>query len=41
MPVEKLSPALDNIIDSDAPIEEHGTGYGGSEGPAEGPGLVE
>ena len=37
MPIEKLSPALDNIIDMDAPIEEHGSGYGGGEGPAEGP----
>ena len=37
MPIEKLSPALDAIIDTDAPIAEHGSGYGGSEGPAEGP----
>ena len=37
MPIEKLSSALDAIIDADAPIEEHGSGYGGGEGPAEGP----
>ncbi|CAI8057258.1 Gluconolactonase [Geodia barretti] len=37
MPIEKLSSALDAIIDGDAPIEEHGSGFGGGEGPAEGP----
>ena len=37
MPIEKLSPTLDAIIDGDAPIVEHGSGFGGAEGPAEGP----
>ena len=37
MPIEKFSDALDAIIEADAAISEHGSGYGGSEGPAEGP----
>ena len=35
--IEKLDPALDNIIDTSQPIQELASGYGGDLGPAEGP----
>ena len=37
MPIERIEAALDRIIASDAEINELGNGYGGDEGPAEGP----
>ena len=37
MPIEKAAPELDRIIASDQTIEELGAGYGGDQGPAEGP----
>ena len=39
MPIERLSPALDDIIDSNSisMIDSQGFSFGGSEGPAEGP----
>ncbi len=37
MPIERLSPELDRIISADEEIKELGNGYGGAEGPAEGP----
>ena len=37
MPIEQLSPELAELIDLDAEIRELGSGYGGSNGPAEGP----
>ena len=37
MPIEKLAPELDRIVSADQEIEELGTGYGGDQGPAEGP----
>ena len=37
MPIEKLQPELDRIVASDQEIEELGSGYGGANGPAEGP----
>ena len=37
MPIEKLQPELDRIVSSDQEIEELGSGYGGANGPAEGP----
>jgi gluconolactonase len=35
--IEQLDPALDKIIATNEPIVEHGSGYGGDLGPAEGP----
>jgi gluconolactonase len=35
--IEQLDPALDKIISTTEPIVEHGKGYGGDLGPAEGP----
>ena len=37
MPIEKLHPELDRIVSPDQAIEELGSGYGGANGPAEGP----
>ncbi len=37
MPIEKAAPEMDRIVSADQPIEELGTGYGGEQGPAEGP----
>ncbi len=37
MPIERIGPALDRIVDASAEIRELGNGYGGDEGPAEGP----
>ena len=37
MPIEPQAPELANIIDLDAEIKELGSGYGGANGPAEGP----
>ena len=39
MPIERLSPALDDIIDSDsvAMIDSQDFSFGGADGPAEGP----
>jgi gluconolactonase len=37
MPIEQVSPELERIVSVDTAIEELGTGYGGGEGPAEGP----
>ena len=37
MPIEQLQPELDRIVSSDQDIEELGSGYGGANGPAEGP----
>ena len=37
MPIEQLQPELDRIVSSDQEIEELGSGYGGANGPAEGP----
>lgn len=37
MPIEQLAPQLANIIDPAADIRELGSGFGGSNGPAEGP----
>ena len=37
MPIEKLQPELDRIVSPDQEIEELGSGYGGANGPAEGP----
>ena len=37
MPIERIDPALDRIVDASAEIRELGNGYGGDEGPAEGP----
>ena len=37
MPIERIEAALDRIIAQDAEITELGNGYGGDEGPAEGP----
>jgi gluconolactonase len=35
--IERMARALDNIVDTATPIRELATGYGGAEGPAEGP----
>jgi gluconolactonase len=35
--IEQLDPALDQIIDKSQPIQELATGFGGAQGPAEGP----
>ncbi len=37
MPIEKLTPEFDRIASGDGTIEELGSGYGGEQGPAEGP----
>ncbi len=37
MPIEKLTPEFDRIVSGDGTIEELGSGYGGEQGPAEGP----
>ena len=37
MPIEQMAPELEQIIDLDAEIRELGSGYGGANGPAEGP----
>ncbi len=37
MPIEQLSPGLERIVSGDEEIKELGNGYGGDEGPAEGP----
>ncbi|MCZ6640167.1 MAG: SMP-30/gluconolactonase/LRE family protein [Gammaproteobacteria bacterium] len=37
MPIEQASPDLERIVSIDAGIEELGSGFGGSSGPAEGP----
>ena len=37
MPIEQISPELDEILAVDTEIEELGNGYGGDAGPAEGP----
>jgi len=35
--IEQLDPALDHILTASQPIQELGSGYGGDQGPAEGP----
>jgi gluconolactonase len=35
--IEELDPALDQILDKSQPIQELATGFGGAQGPAEGP----
>ena len=37
MPIEQMAPELEAIIDLNAEIKELGSGYGGANGPAEGP----
>ncbi|ODP36258.1 SMP-30/gluconolactonase/LRE family protein [Sphingomonas turrisvirgatae] len=37
MPIERLDPRLDAIVEADADWEELGSGFGGPTGPAEGP----
>ena len=37
MPIERLQPELDRIVSQDETIEELGAGFGGANGPAEGP----
>ena len=37
MPIEKISSRLDSIVSENEEIKELGNGYGGEEGPAEGP----
>ena len=37
MPIEQMAPELEQIIDLNAEIKELGSGYGGANGPAEGP----
>ena len=37
MPIEVVSPELEAIVSPDAPVTELGSGYGGENGPAEGP----
>jgi gluconolactonase len=37
MSIEKLAPEMDRIVSADQPVEELGVGYGGDNGPAEGP----
>ncbi len=37
MPIEKSAPEMDRIVAADQEIEELGSGYGGDQGPAEGP----
>ena len=37
MPIERVAPEMERIVSMDEPIEELGDGYGGDQGPAEGP----
>ena len=37
MPIEVMSPDLEKVVSSDAPVVELSSGYGGENGPAEGP----
>ena len=37
MPIERLAPEMDRIVSADQTVEELGVGYGGDNGPAEGP----
>ena len=37
MPIERIAPEMDRIVSMDETIEELGDGYGGDQGPAEGP----
>ena len=37
MPIERNAPELESIVSSGQSIEKLGDGYGGGEGPAEGP----
>ena len=37
MPIEKSAPEMDRIVSAEAQVEELGSGYGGDNGPAEGP----
>ena len=37
MPIESVAPEMERIVSTDEPIEELGDGYGGDQGPAEGP----
>ncbi|HIN06368.1 MAG TPA: SMP-30/gluconolactonase/LRE family protein [Dehalococcoidia bacterium] len=37
MPIEKSAPEMDRIVGANQEIEELGSGYGGDQGPAEGP----
>ncbi|MFQ6026191.1 MAG: SMP-30/gluconolactonase/LRE family protein [Dehalococcoidia bacterium] len=37
MPIEQLAPELESIVSANAEIKELGNGYGGDNGPAEGP----
>ena len=37
MPIEQLAPELSKIISTDEPIQELADGFGGDQGPAEGP----
>ena len=37
MPIEQVAPELERIVSSDAEIKELGAGFGGDQGPAEGP----
>lgn len=37
MPIEVMSPDLEKIVSSDSPVVELSSGYGGENGPAEGP----
>ena len=37
MPIEVVSPDLASVVSPDAPVTELSSGYGGADGPAEGP----
>ena len=37
MPIEQIATELERMVSQDQRIEELGTGYGGDQGPAEGP----
>ena len=37
MPIELIAPELERIVSSSQGIEDLGSGYGGDQGPAEGP----
>ncbi len=37
MPIEKMAAEMDRIVSADQTVEELGSGYGGDQGPAEGP----
>ena len=37
MPIEKSTPEMDRIVSADQEVEELGSGFGGDQGPAEGP----